>query len=100
MRWRLIHGFGAHRGVTLHQTDDGQLFFKDGQDRAGQTSTLTAWDGRLDTFGDPIEVVPVDANLEQTASKGERTDQDLTLTTPQNWSRILTWCIRSSSTLM
>ncbi|MCB0893744.1 MAG: DNRLRE domain-containing protein, partial [Propionibacteriaceae bacterium] len=69
-------------GVTLHQTDDGQLFFKDGQDRAGQTSTLTAWDGRLDKFGDPIEVVPVDASLEQTASKGERTDQDLTLTTP------------------
>lgn len=71
-------------GVDLHQTDEGQLFFTDGRDRAGQTSTLTAWDGRLDQFGDPVEVVEVDASLEVTASKGERTDQELTLTTPQS----------------
>ncbi len=69
-------------GVELSQTDAGQLFFTDGKDRAGQTSTLTAWDGRLDQFGDPVEVVPVEATLEETASKGERTDQDLTLATP------------------
>ena len=70
-------------GVELSQTEDGQLFFTDGRDRAGQTSTLTAWDGRLDAFGDPVEVVAVEASLTETASKGERTDQDLTLTTPQ-----------------
>jgi RHS repeat-associated protein len=70
-------------GVELSQTDEGQLFFIDGEDRAGQTSTLTAWDGRLDAEGDPLEVVPVAASLEETASKGERTDQELTLTTPQ-----------------
>ena len=69
--------------LNLNQTDDGQLFFTDGNDRAGQTSTMTAWDGRLDQFGDPVEVVPVEATLAETASRGERTDQDLTLTTPQ-----------------
>ena len=71
-------------GVELNQTDEGQLFFSDGKDRVGQTSTLTAWDGRLDQFGDPVEVVPVEASLEETGSAGERTDQDLTLTTPQD----------------
>ncbi|HOQ53183.1 MAG TPA: hypothetical protein PLF56_06160, partial [Micropruina sp.] len=70
-------------GVELKQTGEGQLFFTDGEDRAGQTSTLTAWDGRLDSFGDPLEVVPVEASLQETAAKGERTDQELTLTTPQ-----------------
>ncbi len=70
-------------GVELKQTEEGQLFFTDGNGRAGQTSTLTAWDGRLDAAGDPLEIVPVEAMLEETASSGERTDQDLTLVTPQ-----------------
>ena len=69
-------------GVKLSQTDEGQLFFTDGKDRAGQTSSLTAWDGRLDAFGDPLEVVPVEATLEKTGSSGAKTDHDLTLTTP------------------
>ncbi len=69
-------------GVDLSQTDDGQLFFTDGKDRAGQTSTLTAWDGRLDEFGDPVEVVAVEASLEETAARGGSSDQELTLTTP------------------
>ena len=71
-------------GVKLSRTEEGQLFFTDGSKRAGQTSTLTAWDARLDPFGDPIEVVRVDASLDQTAAKGQRTDQDLTLTTPRS----------------
>ena len=68
--------------MKLSQTDEGQLFFTDGKDRAGQTSSLTAWDGRLDAFGDPLEVVPVEATLEKTGSSGAKTDHDLTLTTP------------------
>ncbi|MFT3834491.1 MAG: DNRLRE domain-containing protein [Micropruina sp.] len=71
-------------GVKLSRTEEGQLFFTDGSKRAGQTSTLTAWDARLDPFGDPIEVVRVEASLDQTAAKGQRTDQDLTLTTPRS----------------
>ncbi len=71
------------RHVELSQTDDGQLFFTDGDERTGQTSTLMAWDGRLDAAGDPLEIVPVEASLEETASSGGRTDQELTLTTPR-----------------
>jgi hypothetical protein len=70
-------------GVDLSQTDEGQLFFTDGNKRAGQTSTLTAWDARLDKFGDPVESVPVEADLDMVSSSGDRTDQDLTLATPE-----------------
>jgi RHS repeat-associated protein len=69
-------------GVDLEQNAAGQLYFADGSKMTGQTSTLAAWDERRDAAGDPIEVFPVEAQLEETASKGERTDQDLTLTTP------------------
>lgn len=69
-------------GVDLSQTDAGQLFFTDGRDRVGATSTLTAWDARLDQAGDPIEVVPLDAALTEVASDGERTDQELAMAPP------------------
>lgn len=65
-------------GVELDQ-NGRQLFFTDDGKRAGHTSTLTAWDARVDRFGDPLEVVAVDAGLEETASKGGVTSQDLTL---------------------
>ncbi|MCA0294640.1 MAG: hypothetical protein LCH96_04835 [Actinobacteria bacterium] len=69
-------------GVDLSQSGDGQLVFSDGDDTAGHTASLLAWDGRRDKFGDPLEVVPVEATLGETATRGSRTDQDLTLTTP------------------
>jgi hypothetical protein len=69
-------------GVGLSQTDEGQLVFADGDDATGHTASLLAWDARRDRWGDPVEMVPVEASVEETASKGERTDQDITLTTP------------------
>ncbi|MGC3994759.1 MAG: hypothetical protein QM779_11705 [Propionicimonas sp.] len=57
-------------GVDLEQTEDGQLFFTDGKDRAGQTSSLSAWDGRLDQWGDPLEVVPVEASWRRRRRRG------------------------------
>ncbi len=69
-------------GVDLAQTSNGQLYFADGNKWTGQASTLAAWDARRDEFGDPIEVFPVEAALDETSSSGEQTVQDLTLTTP------------------
>ncbi len=68
-------------GVDLEESADGTLAFIDGK-RRGDSSVLAAWDGRLDAAGDPIEVVRVDTDLVETASSGERTDQTLTLSTP------------------
>lgn len=69
-------------GVDLSQTATGRLVFTDGDSTAGHTATLLAWDARRDQFGDPVEVVPVEVDLDRTATKGERTDQHVTLTTP------------------
>jgi len=71
-------------GASLEETDDGQLIVTDGgtDDRSGQTAVLTAWDSRVDAFGDPTNVVPIEASVKETGSSGERTDQVLTLRVP------------------
>ena len=70
-------------GADLEYTEDGQLLVEGGGgDVVASTPTLLAWDGRLDEFGDPIEVVRVEASIEEVASKGERIDHELTLTVP------------------
>lgn len=70
-------------GVELEYTDDGQLVMADeAGETIADTPVLVAWDGRLDQYGDPIEVVRVEASIEQVASKGDRTDHELTLTVP------------------
>lgn len=71
-------------GAVLEETDQGQLVLvaEDGGEQVGHTSALTAWDARQDAFGDPVKVVPVDASVKETASKGDRTDQELSLRVP------------------
>jgi len=71
------------KGVDLGQTEQGQLVFSDGAETAGHTASLLAWDGRLDKWGDPVEVVPVEASLVETPLSGDRTDVEVTLTTPE-----------------
>ncbi|MFT3968999.1 MAG: DNRLRE domain-containing protein [Micropruina sp.] len=71
-----------NKGVRLRKTGSGQLFFEDGKGRTGQSSSLTAWDGRLDAFGDPTHVVSLDPKLDEVAAEEDQADHDLTLTTP------------------
>lgn len=72
-----------NRGMKLRKTSDGQLFFEDGKGRTGQSSSLTAWDGRLDAFGDPINVVALDPKLDEVSTEQDEADHDVTLTTPE-----------------
>lgn len=70
-------------GADLEYIDDGQLMMRDDEgETVAATPILVAWDGRLDEAGDPIEVVPVEASVDEVASKGDRTDHELTLTVP------------------
>lgn len=70
-------------GADLAYTEDGQLVVADDEgQQVATTPTLVAWDGRLDAFGDPVEVVRLEASLREVAAKGDRTDHELTLSVP------------------
>jgi hypothetical protein len=69
-------------GVTLSQTGAGQLLLTDDGEAVGHTATMTAWDGRLDAAGDPLEVVAVDATLTRTRHSDGIADHELVLETP------------------
>lgn len=73
------------KGVEVDQSADGGLEFTDGKETVATTSTLLAWDARVDDAGDPAEVVHLDANLEETGSKGDVTTHDLELTPPEGF---------------
>ena len=58
-------------GLKLDQNAAGGVTAKDASGKTvGSTSTLIAWDGRTDHAGEPAEIVPVEATLDQTSSKG------------------------------
>ena len=69
-------------GGGLEESGQGGLYFTDGAGRSGQSTTLLAWDGRRDVFGDPVEFVPVEASVEETGSDQDAVEHELTLTTP------------------
>jgi RHS repeat-associated protein len=69
-------------GYALEQTDQGQLVFTDGEGRSGQSTTMVAWDDRRDQFGDPVEFVPVEAEVDELDSGRGWSEAEVTLAAP------------------
>lgn len=72
-------------GVDVDQTSSGGLTVTDGDDTIARVSNLVAWDAKVDDAGDPVEVVAMDASLEETGTKGDVTSHDLELTPPDGF---------------
>lgn len=69
----------------LSQSAGGlRLADADGQ-TVGRTSTLVAWDAQVDAAGDPVNVVPLQADLELTGRRGAVRSHELSLTAPQGF---------------
>jgi RHS repeat-associated protein len=73
------------QGVDVEQVSAGGLTIRDGKERLAGTSTLLAWDAQVDAGGDPLNVVELDASLEERSSKDDVTHHDLELTTPEGF---------------
>lgn len=74
-------------GLKLDETAAGGIKATDSDGKSvGSTATLVAWDSHTDHAGEPAEIVPVDATLDQTSSKGTGGDavrtHDLELSAP------------------
>lgn len=68
--------------VNVVQAGNGLALLNGEGAKIGQSSSLTAWDSSVDAAGDPVEQVPLDAEL-ATASRGTSTaKQELSLTAP------------------
>jgi len=74
-------------GADLKQTAQGGLAVTDDETNKaiGSTSTLVAWDSKTDRAGEPAEIVPVDAELDQTSSAGDVSKHTLDLTAPDGY---------------
>ena len=69
--------------LNIDQPSDDKLEFeKTSGKRLGTVSSMAAWDSRRDEFGDPLEVVPVEASLEKTDTAGSTVTHDMELTVP------------------
>lgn len=71
--------------VAVEQTDAGALEVTDGKETVGGTTTLLAWDAQKDEFGDPSNVVEVEADLSETSTSGDVTRHDLELRAPEGF---------------
>lgn len=72
-------------GVSVAQTGDGlKMVDADGK-KIGQTATLVAWDSQLDAAGDPVNVVPVPADLEAVSGSGLFERHELSLSPPEDF---------------
>ena len=72
-------------GVSVDDTEDGTLTFTKDDEQIEQTAQVAAWDARLDEEGDPLEVVPVDVEVEQTTAGrgGSAAEHVVRLTAPE-----------------
>lgn len=72
------------RGLKVAEVAAGDatgLSFTDAQDgtKVGSVGRMVAWDARTDRFGDPVEVVPVEAGLSKPVVDGKSRRHELTL---------------------
>ena len=70
-------------GLKVVETTQGglQATNEDG-DKVGRSGTMLAWDSRTDAAGDPLETVPVEADLTTTEGSGFEKTQELSLAAP------------------
>lgn len=82
-----VFTFGLRtKGVDLEQGDDGSLDVLDADGEVlGGTRTLVAWDAETDAAGEPVNIVPLEADLTEDATHGAVTDNTLELTTPEGF---------------
>ena len=72
-------------GVDVSESAGGLKLVDDEGHKIGGTSVLVAWDATTDDAGEPAEVVPLDANLDEVSQSGDVTKSDLKLTTPAGY---------------
>lgn len=72
-------------GVELDQTANGIKILDDNGKTVGSTSSLVAWDAAVDEAGEPKDIVPLTATLDVDSTKGDVTNHDLQLTTPEGF---------------
>ena len=74
------------KNLNVKKTDAGGLSVTDGDGKTmGTTSTLVAWDAKRDAAGDPIVVVPVEADLQRIAGRGNDGGYGLKLGVPEGF---------------
>ncbi|MBC7596028.1 MAG: DNRLRE domain-containing protein [Kineosporiaceae bacterium] len=69
-------------GVDVTESGGGLKIQDESGKTLGGTSTLVAWDARTDDAGSPVEVVPLEASLDEVSQSGDVTKQELELSTP------------------
>jgi hypothetical protein len=81
-----VFRFGLRtEGVDITESGGGMKVVDDEGRKLGATSTLVAWDATTDDAGEPTDVVPLQADLDQVSHIGDVTTHDLQLTTPQGY---------------
>lgn len=71
--------------LDVKESGAGYKLVDDDGKTIGGTSNLVAWDAKTDESGSPLEVVPLESNLEETGSAGDVTNHSLELTTPSGY---------------